>query len=62
MTKYCNTSFSDSELRRKIRIYSISDDNDCDFCIGIYEVVVSCNSLKYEFEFLIDTLYRKRER
>jgi hypothetical protein len=61
MTKCCNTCFSDSELRRKIRTYSISDDNDCDFCTGESEVAVSCDSLKYDFEFLIDTLFVKGE-
>lgn len=61
MTKCCNTCFTDSELRRKIRTDSISEDSDCDFCTGETEVTVNCESLKYDFEFLIDTLFVKGE-
>jgi hypothetical protein len=59
MNKCCNTCFNDTELRRKIRASAINDDNDCDFCTGQSEVTVSCDSLKYDFEFLIDTLFIK---
>jgi hypothetical protein len=61
MSKCCNTCFNDNELRRKIRTLTTNDDIECEFCTGQSEVTISCDSLKLDFEFLIDTLFIKED-
>jgi hypothetical protein len=61
MPKCCNVCFNDSGLKQKIRTGSQEYRDGCDFCTGQSESFIDCSELKYEFEFLIDTLFLKSD-